>query len=457
MRIIILGASQVGFTLAADLSTEGHDIVVVSEDRARLRTLHEHHDIRIVQGNPSFPNVLRQARADNADLLIAVTDSDEVNMVACQVAYSLFDVPIKIARIRSQHYLIRDELFGNDNLPIDVFIAPERLIADRIYQLIQHPGATQVVDFAEGRIKLLAGRAAFGGRLIGAPITELPALVGPGEAQVVAIFRGDRPLTLTDDTCIEMGDEVYATTLPEHVDDVLACLRPLQPACHRVIIVGGGHVGGCLAELLATAYRVKIIERSDGMAMQLSEDLEHVTVLHGDAADKHLLINENIEHTDVFCALTDDDETNILSALLAKKLGARQVISLISRSAYVDMLDSESIDIVLSPQRITIGSILAHIRTGDIQRVYALRGGRLEALEAVVHGSTKTSRLVGRRLAGIRLPKGVTFGAVLRAGQVLFPGPDCEVRPRDHLIVLSTEPRQIRSVEKLLSVKFGFF
>ena len=350
MKIIILGAGQVGGTLAEHLASEANDITVVDTDGDRLRDLGDRLDIRTVQGRGSLPTVLRQAGADDADMLVAVTNSDETNMVACQVAYSLFHTPTKIARVRESAYLTREELFDNDHIPVDVLISPEQVVTNYIKRLIEHPGSLQVIDFAEGKAQLVAVKAYYGGPLVGQQLRQIRAHMPNVDTRVAAIFRRDRPITPRGDTVIEADDEVFFIAAKKDIRAVMGELRRIDETNKRVVIAGGGQIGERLAEAIESRYQVKIIEMSAARCRHLSDTLESTVVLQGSASDKDLMLEENIADADIFLALTNDDEANIMSSLLAKRLGAGKVMTIINNPAYVDLVQGGEIDIAISPQ-----------------------------------------------------------------------------------------------------------
>ncbi|MCK5875018.1 MAG: Trk system potassium transporter TrkA [Alcanivoracaceae bacterium] len=457
MKIIILGAGQVGGTLAENLAGEQNDITVIDTDGARLAELAERLDIGTVTGRGSYPAVLRQAGAEDADMLIAVTNSDEVNMVACQVAYSLFRTPTKIARIRAAAYSQKEKLFGNDALPIDVIISPEQVVTDYIKRLIEHPGALQVVNFAGGRVQLVAVRAYHGGPLVGNAIRQLRKHMPNVDTRVAAIFRRNRPILPEGNTVIEADDEVFFIAARNDIRAVMSEMRRLEHNYKRVIIAGGGNIGFRLAKSIESRYNVKIIERNEDRCQVLAEQLQHTVVMHGTGTDRDRLVKANIESADVFCALTNDDEANIMASLLAKRLGARKVMTLISNPAYVDLVQGHDIDIAISPQQATIGSLLTHVRRGDIVNVYSLRRGAAEAIEAVAHGDARSSKVVGKRIEDIDLPEGTTIGAIVRAEKVLIAHDHIVIEADDHVILFVMDRRRIRDVEKLFQVGFTFF
>ncbi len=456
MKIIILGAGQVGASVAHNLASEFNDITVVDQDARLLRELQDRLDIGTVNGHAAHPGVLLQAGAEDADMVIAVTNSDEVNMVACQVAYTLFHTPTKIARVRAAEYLEHSRLFSQEALPIDVLISPEELVTEYVEHLIEHPGALQVLDFAGGHVQLVAVRAYHGGPLVGHQLRSLGEHMPGIEVRVAAIFRRGRPIIPEGDTIIEVDDEVFFVAAREHIREVMAELREVDKPVRRVILAGGGNIGLRLAQALEDRCQVKLIERDPERARMLSERLDRAIVLLGDAADEELLLEENIENTDVFCALTNDEEANILSGMLAKRLGARRVMSLINRAAYVDLVQSDVIDIALSPQQATIGSLLAHVRRGDVVAVHSLRRGAAEAIEAVAHGDGRTSKVVGRRIDEIDLPPGTTIGAIVRGDKVLAAHHDTVIETGDHVILFLVDKSRIPDVERLFQVGVFF-
>ena len=456
MKIIILGAGQVGGSLAASLTTESNDITVVDHNEKALQALQDRLDIRTVAGLASHPTILRQAGADDADMIIAVTDSDETNMVACQVAYTVFHTPTKIARVRSVEYLSFPQLFNQEALPVDVLISPEQLVTHDIQRLIEHPGALQVLDFANDQVQLVAVRAFYGGPLVGRELQTLREHMPNVETRVAAIYRRDRAIIPEGHTVIEADDEVFFVAAQKNIQKVISELRHLDKPYKRIMVVGGGNIGRRVAKALEQKYSVKLIDHNFDRAKTLSNELENTIVLHGDAADEELLLDENIENTDVFCALTNDDEANILSSMLAKRLGARKVMTLINRAAYVDLVQSGDIDIAISPQQTTIGSLLAHIRRGDVVKVHALRRGAAEAIEAVAHGDKHTSKVVGRRIDELKLPQGTTIGAMVRGDKVIIAHHDTVIEEEDHVILFLVDKKRISEVERLFQVGITF-
>ena len=450
MKILILGGGQVGRTAAQHLSREeANEVTVVDLNEDTLRDLQDRSDVRTVAGNAALPTVLEAAGAAEADVIVALTSSDEVNIVACQVAFTLFRTTTKIARIRAVEYTTRDKLFGTDGLSVDVIISPEQLVTEHVERLIRYPGTLQVLDFADGKVRLVGVRARRGGLLVGHSLSDLPQHLPKMQVRVVAIYRDGRSVAAEGETVIAEGDEVFFLAARDDIQRVMGELRDRDEPVRRVVIAGGGNIGFRLARQLEKHNQVKLIERDARRARKISELLENTIVLHGDAADEELLIEENIDSADVFAAMTNSEEANILSAMLAKRLGAHKVIALINRPAYAELVESGTIDIGVSPQTVTIGALLAHVRRGDVVRVHALKGGAAEALEAVVHGEEKRSRMVGRTVGEIELPEGATIGAVVRGEEVMMAHHDTPVLSGDHVILFLADRRHLEAVERL--------
>jgi len=457
MNILILGAGQVGSSVAASLASEEDDITVIDTNGAFLHTLQDQYDIRTVQGKASHPDVLERAGAEDADLILAVTNSDETNMIACQICSALYKTPTKIARIRSSAYLSHPELFVDNILPVDHIISPEQIVTDYIQQLIAYPNTLQVIDFADKKVQLVALRAFHGGPLVGNPLSELSNHIPDTPTRVTAIWRQDKPIMPTAETVIEAGDEVFFIAASKNIHAVMAELRRLDKPYKRIMLAGGGNIGLRLAKALQNDYKIKLLEANPQRAQVLAEELSNVTVLLGDAASEELLREEDINKVDLFCALTDDDEVNILSAMLAKRLGASKVLSLINRAAYVDLVESGTIDIALSPQQATIGTLLTHIRRGDIVAVHSLRRGAAEAIEAIARGDKKSSNIVGRRIDELDLPPGTTIGAIVRGDKVIIAHHDTVVEDKDHVILFLINKKHIKKVERMFQVGLSFF
>ncbi|UDG81176.1 Trk system potassium uptake protein TrkA [Candidatus Hartigia pinicola] len=457
MKIIILGAGQVGGTLAKNLVYENNDITIVDTNTDRLRQLQDQFDLRVVNGYASYPCVLRDAGAENADMLVAVTNSDETNMIACQIAYSLFNTPNKIARIRATEYLRETEkLFFPEQISIDYLISPEQLVIDYIYKLIQYPGALQVVNFSEGKVSIVSVIAYYGGSLVGHALSNLCKDMPHINARVIAIFRQDKPIRPKDSTIIEAGDEVFFIVLTQYIRVVISELQQLETPYKRIMIVGGGNVGAGLSKAIEKDYNIKLIERNQKRAAELAEFLYDTIVFYGDASDQDLLKEEHIEQMDVFIALTNDDEANIMSSMLAKKMGAKKVMVLIQRSAYIELVQNGVIDIIISPQQATISALLSHVRKADIVSVFLLRRGGSEAIEVIAHGDKYTSKVVNKKISEIKLPPGTVIGSIIRDEKIFIAGDHHVIEQGDHVIIFITDKKYVPDVEKLFQPSLFF-
>ncbi len=494
MRVIILGAGRVGESVVDSLVSEKNDITVIDTDAARLRALEERYDLRGLVGNGVDPAVLEEAGARDADLLIACSALDETNLVCCKVAHRQFNIPTRIARVRSQAFRHGSELMDKDGFAVDRVICPEESLTRYIFKLIEHPEALQVREFAGGLACLVSVRAVAGAPLVAHSIGELRECVPDVAMRIVAIYRRfedepDRFIPCDGGTRVEPGDEVFVLAAREHIPQVLTALHRdehrgqgrRKRKVERIMIAGGGRVGSRLARELADAqagFHVKIIEHGADRCTQLAGKLPHeVLVLHGDATDENLLEDEGIETIDLFLALTNDDENNIMSSLLAKRMGAKRVVALINRRSYAELMHGTQIDIALSPAQTMIGELLAHVRQGDVQAVHSLRRGVAEGLEIVARGDRKTSRVVGRTVRELKLPAQAHFGLIVRglpdplaiadtAGdaapvpevpQVIIPRADTVIESNDHVIIFVPHKRLIRDVEKAFRVSAAFF
>jgi trk system potassium uptake protein TrkA len=467
VKIILLGAGQVGTSVAENLVSESNDITLVDTDADQLQAMRDRLDLRTVCGNAASPSVLKEAGADDADLLIAVTQSDQTNLCACRIARTLFNLPTRIARLRSSDFVDHPELLDIENFAVDFSICPEQIVTDYIRRLIAFPEALQVLDFADGVLSLIGVRAFEGGPLVGHPLKALRYHMPNVEVRIAAIYRQGEPIIPEGDTFIQPGDEVFCLAASVHIRQVMRELARLDRPIRRIMIAGGGNIGLRLARSIERDYEVKILESNKRRAENIANDLSRTLVLRGDATDENLLENENIDEMDMFVALTNDEEDNIMSASLAKRMGARRTLALINRKSYVDLVQGGHIDIAISPAQTSIGSLLAHVRRGDVVAVHSLRRGAAEALEIIAHGDEKNSKVVGRPIEDIRLPRGATIGAIVReVGRtdekpgrptVVMPHHDTVIEPEDHLIVFCTTKKLVRQVEKLFQVDFSFF
>ena len=471
MKIIILGAGRVGTSVAESLVSEANDITVIDTDGARVTDLQARYDLRGLVGNATLPSVLREAGAADADMLIAVTSTDETNLVTCKIAGDLFNVPTRIARVRNTELQDHPELTGEQGFRATHIIWPEQSVTDYLLKLIEFPEALQVLEFAGGAASLIVVRAVAGGPLVSHPIRDLRRHIPNIDSRIVAIFRNDRSIACEAGTMVQPGDEVFVLAAAEHIRSVMSELRRMDKPVRRVMVAGGGNIGLRLARALDTGeglerwgagFNVKLIEVSKRRCEYLASELSsRVLVLHGDATDEDLLGAEGVAECDLFCALTNDDENNIMSALLAKRLGARRTIALINRKSYGELMQGGQIDIAISPSHATLSNLLKHVRRGDVVAAHSLRRGAAEALEMIAHGDGRSSRIVGRRIEQIELPRGATIGALVRGQgattRVLIAHHDTVVEADDHVILFVANKRMIPRIEKLFQVGVGFF
>lgn len=458
--------------MAESLVSEANDITIVDNDAERLKRLQDRLDLRTVVGNAAHPSVLREAGAEDADLIFAVTRSDETNLVACKLAASLFNTPTRIARVRAADYLNHPEIFDDAAFGVSFAICPEQILTDYIVKLIEFPEALQVLEFADGLVSLVAVRAFHGGPMVGHQLQDIHRHMPNIETRVAAIFRQDAPIFPEGDTVIEAGDEVFFLAATENIRGVMRELRRMDKPIRRIMIGGGGNIGRRLAQAIEKNYDVKIIEYDKENARLLAAVLDRALVFAGDVTDEELLEEENVGEMDLYCAVTNNDENNIMSALLAKRMGAHKVVALINRGSYVNLLLAGEIDIAISPAQTTIGKLLARVRRGDCVAVHSLRRGAAEALELIAHGDYKSSHVVGRRVEEIELPKGATIGAIVRHdapesaaqdraalkrnSRVLIAHHDTVIEPDDHVIVFVISKGLVTQVEQLFQVNAGF-
>ena len=450
MNILILGAGQVGSTTAKQLAKEeDNEITIVDINPDKLSKLSNTTDLRVVEGNASYPNILKAAGADTADMLVALTSSDEVNMIACQIASTLFNTQTKIARIRASEYSDNQDLFSETEIPVDYYINPEELITNYIAELIQHPGAFQVLDFAEGRMRMVGVRTKQQGFLVGNPISALHQHLGNEKVRIAAIYRDGDIINIDGSTVIQEKDEVYFIAAPEDIDDLIIEFSQDHERVRSVVIAGGGKIGLKLAARLERNNHVKLIEKSIARAKELAEQLDTTIVLKGDAADDVLLTEENINNTDVFVAVTNSEEANLLSSMVAKKLGTKKVFALINKTSYSGLAEAATIDVSFSAEEITISSLLSHVRKGDVVKVHTLKRGNAEALEAIAHDH-ENSKVVGKPIEEIILPSGSYITAVVSSqGEIRAVHHTTVIQPDDHVIVFISNREAVAEIETL--------
>ena len=458
MNIIVCGAGQVGASIARQLADEANDVTVIDSDRAVVQRLSDTVDARAIVGNASLPDVLEEAGAKTADMIVAVTHSDEVNMVACQVAHSLFDVPEKIARVRHQSYLnpVWADLYSRDHMPIDLIISPEIEVARAIERRLQVPGALDMLPFGDGRVRVIAVRCEEGCPIINTPLRQLTELFPDLNIMVIAISRDSRLIVPSGDDQMLQGDEVYFAVDSEHVARGMAAFGHEEPEARRVVIIGGGNIGYFLIRELETGHPgldLKVVELSPERARYLAERLRHTTVVCGDALDSEIFIEINIGLAQAVIAVSNDDEVNILAALLAKRAGCRTAISLVNNSSYGPLMGSLGVDVTVSPRESTVSTILQRIRRGRILTVHSIRDGAAEIIEAEALGM---SPMVGRPLIETKLPAGIIVGAILRGDEVIIPRAQTVIREHDRIVILAAA-RAVKKIEQMFAVSLEHF
>ncbi len=454
-KIIVFGGGQVGSSVAKILSDDGNDITLVDVDKSVLENLKEQIDIKTIHGLASHPSIQRLADADNSDMVIAVTGNDEVNMAACHVAKNIFNVPKRIARLRANEYLNDEDGFQKKFFSINDVISPNILVTDYVKNIIDHPGAFQAFKFAYGKVHVIAATVLSNGPLARKRLSEFRDHLPNVDVKVVAIFREKKYLIPDDDTFIMPDDDVLFIATEENMR-FMSELRKMTDEPHNVMIAGGGRVGSALAKKLEDTYNLKLIEKDKLIAKNISENLSSTVVLNNDIADETMLKNENINDVDYFCAVTSDDQANILSAKLAKDMGAGKTIAIVNKSSYRNLVSKE-IDVVVSPEDVTIGSLLASVRTSDIVSVNRIGNIDGEVMEIVAHGDKKTSKLVGNRISQLQLPKSIVIGAVVRDDSVILANEDIEIQDEDHIIIFAFDKKELPTIEKLFQVNVGFF
>lgn len=458
MKIIVCGAGQVGSNIARHLALENHDVTIVDQTESLVRQISDAHDVNGIVGHGSHPDVMERAGMADADLLIAVTLADETNMIACQVAHTLFGVPTKIARIRSQSYLqpMWANMFSRDHLPIDVIISPEIEVARAVTRRLEVPGAFEMIPLVDNKVKLLGVRCDPDCPLVNTPLRQLSQLFPNLNMVVVGLVRDGKPIIPRGEDHMLAGDEVYFVVDSEQIHRAMAAFGHEEREARSLLIFGGGNIGMFLAKELETNHtwvRAKIIESNKQRAEAISGELSNTIVINGSVIDQDILEEANVAGTDTVVAVTNDDETNILSSLLAKKFGCKRVITLVNNSSYEDLVGSIGIDVTVSPRNITVSKILQHVRRGRIYSVHTLRDDFGELIEAE---ALQTSELVGKPLRETKLPPGVLIGAIVRDGIPTFPSGSTMIEAGDR-VVLFAAADVIRKVEKMFSVQLEYF
>ena len=454
-KIAVLGGGQVGSSLAKILTDDGNDITLIDTNLSVIEDLQEDNDIKTIHGNASSPSILEQAEVNDCDILIATTASDEVNLVSCHLAKKMFNVPTVIARLRNSEFQVSTSGFDLDLFSIDSIISPSQLVTDFIKNIIEHPGAFQAYDFADGKLQVIGATVLKDGPLSGRKLSEFKKHMPNVDVKVIALYRDRKILPVNGTTVIETGDDLFFLATEENMR-FMSELSKNQSRIENIMIAGGGIVGMTLADKLSQKFSTKIIEKDLIRSKYLSESLEDTVVLNDDISDESLLDNEGIKEVDYFCSVTNDDQMNILSAKLAKDLGAKKSIAIINKLSYRKLVSKE-IDVVISPEDVTIGSILASVRTSDVVKVHSLGFGEAELLEIIIHGDNKTSKVVGKKVSELELPSGCRIGAIYREGKVILLNEDACIQSNDRLIIYLLHKKDFSKLAKLLQVSIGFF
>ena len=454
-KIAVLGGGQVGSSLAKILTDDGNDITLIDTNLSVIEDLQEDNDIKTIHGNASSPSVLEQAEVNDCDILIATTASDEVNLVSCHLAKKMFNVPTVIARLRNSEFQVSTSGFDLDLFSINSIISPSQLVTDFIKNIIEHPGAFQAYDFADGKLQVIGATVLKDGPLAGRKLSEFKKHLPNVDVNVIALYRDRKTLPVNGTTVIETGDDLFFLATEENMR-FMSELSKNQSRIENIMIAGGGIVGMTLADKLSQKFSTKIIEKDLIRSKYLSESLEDTVVLNDDISDESLLDNEGIKEVDYFCSVTNDDQMNILSAKLAKDLGAKKSIAIINKLSYRKLVSKE-IDVVVSPEDVTIGSILASVRTSDVVKVHSLGFGEAELLEIIIHGDNKTSKVVGKKVSELELPSGCRIGAIYREGKVILLNEDLSIQSNDRLIIYLLHKKDFSKLAKLLQVSIGFF
>lgn len=447
MKIVILGAGRIGGSLARNLSNSNYEVCIVDEDKNKLSDLEDKLDIMTVEGHASHLNTLKKSGLDNETTLLAVTSNDEVNIVACQLAKKVFKVKKTICRFRDDVYFDHLSVFGEG--VIDIPISPEDEITSHLKELIDHPGSNQIESFANGKVKLVSVKAKKKGKLVGRELRGIKEDMPNIDAFVPTIYRKGNPFIPSGETIIKENDEIYFISSESNIGAIVDEFRDHEEQYSRIMIAGGGKVGFSLAKDLEKDYNVKLIDSNPERCMKLSKELDKTIVLSGSATDESLLKSENISNIDIFCALTDDDETNVMSSLLAKKMGAKKTMIILNNPSYLGLVPG-FIDIYIAPYRLTVSSVLQDLRDSDVAQDVILKVNLgAEAIEGIVHANEFTSPLFGKPIKDVPLPEGCVIAAIIRHGELIMPSSSVDLTLNDHLIIFLSDKNKINEVEVL--------
>ena len=453
MKIVIVGAGEVGFHIASRLALEDKDVVVIDSNSEALKRLSESIDVQAIAGSGSSPAILEAAGIREAEIMLAVTDSDEVNLVACLVTDTLSPTTKKLARVRGADFDRYHDAFKENAPHIDTVINPEIEVVRTIERLMRVPGAVDVGEFADGRIKFVGVYLDSGSRLAGVQLADLPSVLNEDRPLIAALVRDDQLIIPKGDNHLRAGDLVYFISEEKNLFKHLSIFDKHATAVKRVLIIGGGRIGYRLAKRLeGQSLSCKIIEKRATQCDFLAEQLDRTVVLHGDGSDQSLLVEENIHDTDLVVTLTSDEETNILASLLAKRLGAKKTITQIDKFSYFSLMSTIGIEQVVSPRLSAINTILQHIRRGKVLSAISIKGEAGEVMEAL---ALPTSDIVSKPLKKISFPKGSMVAGIIRQETIIIPSGDSIIEPDDRIIIFATR-KAIPGVEKILAVKLEY-
>ncbi len=450
MKIIIIGAGSVGAALAKSLVEENHEVTVVDNRKENLEELSRQSDLRVVCGVPCYPDVLFEAGARGADMLVAVSSNDEQNIIACQIASSLYKIPTKVARIKSEAYLVeKNGLFSPDAINIDEVISPEHLVSDHIVKLVEYPGAKSLFEFTDMSVSLVQVTAYYGGSLVGNTLSILPELLNYVDVNFVGIFRNGKAIQISSNTIIEAGDDVYFVTDTGHIREVMSLLQNLENPYRRIMIYGGGVIGYSLARSLEKKYKVNLIESNRELAESVAQQLNNTMVLYEENSLQELFESEQIDKVDFFIAVSYEDKNNITAAMMASSMGAKKTGVTIQHKEYLGIC-SKNIDVTISPDLSTLSALLTFIRNAEIKQVHSMRLGLSEAMEIVIHGSPGNSQIVGKKVSEVKLPKGTSICALMHNEISYVNCSDRIIEDGDTIIIFLTNKNHIKEIEKLV-------
>lgn len=458
MKILICGAGQVGSSIARQLAREGNEITLIDQNAELIQEINSNLDVKAIVGHASHPSVLEAAGIEEADMLIAVTYSDEVNIVACEIGHALFNVPTRIARIRHQDYLLPrwKDLMRKERIPIDVVISPEIEVAETILRRMRVPGANDTIPFADGAVSVMSIRLEASSPLNNLPLSLAGQTLSKKNMGILGIVQEGKFMLPVPSLLLREEDTVYLVCMTEQMKDALALFGHHERQARRMVIVGGGNIGYYLAEAFereSPDFKITVVESGVGRAEMIAGTLERATVIQGNGLDREILLECDIDKAESIIAVTNDDKVNILAALLAKRLGCQHAVLLINNYSYISMLGNLGIDVIVNPRETTVSSILQHVRRGKIREVQAIEDGAAEIIEAEV---VETSAFTGKPMSQIKLPKGVILGPIWRKGQMLLPDPKLVIQPKDRIILLAMA-ESVRKVEQMFSVSLEYF